>query len=152
MATTRIQVLGLRELGEAMRKLSKDVAIKTARSATAAGARVIKKAAVTNIEKSPSIETGSLHDSVIVKRLGKADTNLTSEHIVTVRGRGKVLKKGKNKGERQTSAPHAHLVEFGTVNMPAEPFLRPAFDTNKMAAVDAIKDKLAQRIAKVTPK
>ncbi len=148
---TTIRVDGLRELGEAMRKLSKDVAIRTARSATAAGARVIKKAAVTNIEKSPSVETGSLHDSVIVKRLGKGDTNLTSEHIVTVRGRGKVIKKGKNKGQRQTSAPHAHFVEFGTVNMPAEPFLGPAFTQHKEAAVTAIKDKLADRIAKVKP-
>ncbi|MBI3150082.1 MAG: HK97 gp10 family phage protein [Betaproteobacteria bacterium] len=134
-----------------MRKLSRSVALKTARSATAAGARVIKKAAVANIEKSPSIETGSLHDSVIVKRLGKNESSLTSEHIVTVRGRGKVVKKGKNKGQRQTSAPHAHLVEFGTVNMPAEPFLGPAFTQHKEAAVTAIKDKLAQRIAKVKP-
>lgn len=152
MATSvTVRVDGLRQLGEAMRKLEKGVALRTARAATAAGAKVIKKAAVSNIEKSPSIETGSLRDSVIVKRLGKGESDLTSEHIVTVRGRGKVAKKGKNKGQRQTQAPHAHFVEFGTVNMPAEPFLGPAFTQQGGAALTAIKVKLAQRIAKVKP-
>jgi HK97 gp10 family phage protein len=147
--TTRVQVLGLRELGEAMRKLSKDVALKTARSATAAGATVIKKAAKSNILKSPSVQTKSLHDGVITKRLGKAETDLTSEHIVTVRGRGKSTKKKDGTVTKTAGAPHAHFVEFGTVNMPAEPFLRPAFEAEKGNAVTAIKDKLAQRIAKV---
>jgi HK97 gp10 family phage protein len=149
--TTRVQVLGLRQLGEAMRLLSSDVALKVARAATAAAAQPVKKAAIRNIVNSPSVQTGSLRDSVIVKRLGRAESALTSEHIVTVRGRGKLIKKGKNKGQHQTSAPHAHFVEFGTVNMPPEPFLQPAFEEQKGNAVEAMKNKLAARIAKVKP-
>lgn len=29
------------------------------------------------------------------------------------------------------AAPHAHLIEFGTVNMRAQPFFRPAFDEQR---------------------
>ena len=84
MATT-FKVSGLRELGEAMRGLQKEVALRIAGSMTNAGAQVVKKAAVANITRNPSVETGSLRDSVIVKKIPKSQTQLTSEHIVTVR-------------------------------------------------------------------
>jgi len=141
---TTVKVEGLRQLGVALKNLDQKVARRASRGATAAAAAVIKKAAKGNIRKSPSIETGSLLKSVIAKRLGKGETNLTSEHIVTVRGRGKK----KKDGTLQESAPHAHLVEFGTVKMPAEPFLRPAYESEKHRAAAAIADKLRAAIAK----
>ena len=147
MATkTRIEVRGLRELGEAMRTLSADVARRVSRQATNAGAQLIKRAAVANIDRSPSVDTGSLRGAVIVKKIPDKQTALTSEHIVTVRGRGKPKTK---KGRKIDRAPYASLLEFGTVNMPAEPFLRPAFEGAKNDAVGAIADKLRQRINKV---
>lgn len=33
------------------------------------------------------------------------------------------------------AAPHAHLIEFGTVNMKAQPFFRPAFDETRREIV-----------------
>jgi len=144
MATTTVH--GLRELGEAMRELKAEVAKSIASSMTNAAAQVIKKAAVANIRSSPSVDTGSLRDSVIVKKIPRSQTSLTSEHIVTVRGRGKLIKRGKKKGQKQTEAPHAHLVEFGTVNMKAEPFLRPSFDHQKGKAVEAMKERGKARI------
>ncbi|MEO6709305.1 MAG: HK97-gp10 family putative phage morphogenesis protein [Planctomycetota bacterium] len=139
----RIEVLGLRELGQAFARLSDDMQKKAARAATNAAAQVVKKRAVLNIITSPSVETGALKRSVIVKKLPPSQTPLTSEHIVTVRGRGKKLKSGKT----QDSAPYAHFLEFGSVKMPAEPFLRPALDAGKQEAIQAMKDKLADRIA-----
>lgn len=139
---TTFKVEGLRELGEAMKALGNDVALRISRAMVNAGAQLVKKSAIANIEKSPSVDTGSLKSSVIVKRLGKNQTRLTAESIVTVRGKGKK----KKDGTRDTAAPHAHFVEFGTVNMPAEPFLRPALDTNKTKAVDAMKAKGKDRI------
>jgi HK97 gp10 family phage protein len=138
-------VEGLRQLGERMRKLSKDVAIKDARASTAAGAQVVKKAVQGKVRSNPSIDTGSLLASVIVKRLPKRDTTLTSEHIVTFRGRGKVSKKT---GVKQAEAPHARHIEFGTVNMAAEPVLRPGFDQSKQQALDAMVKKLDERLKK----
>lgn len=146
-ASVTVEVKGLRELREKMRQLSTKVATKVAVSATGAAARVIKKKAVTNITSNPSIDTGSLRASVITKKVPKSQAQVTSEHIVTVRGRGKPYNK---KGQKINRAPHAHLVEFGTVNMPAEPFLRPAFDNGKTEALNAMVDRLATGIAKAS--
>lgn len=58
------------------------------------------------------------------------------------------------------TAPHAHLVEFGTGPryqkttgkfvgvMPAQPFIRPAFDVKKGAALTAIKREITVEIGK----
>lgn len=57
-------------------------------------------------------------------------------------------------------APHAHLVEFGTGprttkdgrstgQMPAQPFLRPAFDANKQVFIDRVGAALWAEIDKV---
>lgn len=142
VTSTRVQVKGLRELGAAMRALGDDMALKIARAATSAAAQPVKKKAIANVIASPSVDSGSLKSSVIVKRLGKKESKLTSEHIVTVRGRGKK----KKDGTRQTEAPHGSKVEFGTVNMPAEPFLRPAFESEKGNALQAIQNTLRRRI------
>jgi HK97 gp10 family phage protein len=143
---TTFHVSGLRELGEAMRELKKEVSQSIARSMTNAGAQVVKKAAIANIQRNPSIDTGSLRDSVIVKKLPRSQSQLTSEHIVTVRGRGKIIKRGKKKGQRQTEAPHAHFIEFGTVKMKAEPFLRPALDQQKSRIPEVMRQTGWKRI------
>lgn len=143
---TTFSVSGLRELGQSMQELGAEVAQRISVAMTGAAAKVVRAAAVQNVESSPSIETGSLRDSIIVKKIPKSQTALTSEHIVTVRGRGKIIKRGKKKGQRQTQAPHAHFVEFGTVNMPAEPFLRPALDRNQERAAEAMKETGGRRI------
>jgi HK97 gp10 family phage protein len=138
-----IKVEGLKELGEAFRRLDADMQKRAGRSATSAAATPIKRRAINNIRSSPSVETGALSKSVIVKRLPKNQTPPgSSEHIVTVRGRGKKLKSGR----RQDSAPYASKVEFGTVHMPAEPFLRPALDAGKNEAIEAMKKSLAASI------
>lgn len=150
--TTRVRVDGLRQLGAAMKKLDRAVALKGARSATAAAAKPVKNAAIRNIDANPSIDSGDLRKNVIVKRLGKNESSLTSEHIVTVRGRGKKKKNKDGTVTQDQGAPHAHLVEFGTVNMPAEPFLGPAYEQQKQNAVEAMRERLAKFIAKNTPK
>jgi HK97 gp10 family phage protein len=145
MASATFAVKGLRELGEAMRTLKAEVALKYAWQATGAAARVVKKRAVKNIETTPSVRTGNLERSVIIKRMPASERgNLTAEHIVTVRGRGKQTRKG----NLQAGAPYAHFVEFGTVKMPAEPFLRPAIEGGAQEAAEAMKGPLERGIIK----
>lgn len=43
-------------------------------------------------------------------------------------------------------APHGHLIEFGTSNAPAHPFLRPAFESKKAEAVAAAKIEMAETL------
>ena len=68
------KVEGLKELGEAFRRLTVDMQVRAGRSATGAAATPIKRRAINNIKSSPSVETGALSKSVIVKRLPKNQT------------------------------------------------------------------------------
>lgn len=138
-----IQVDGLRQLGEALRELGDVTARKICGQATGAAARLVKEAAKNNIRRSPSVDTGSLLESVIVKKLSKSQTDLTSAHIVTPRHH----RQRRKTKQRQSVAPHAVFVEFGTVNMAAEPFLGPALSQNISQATNAMKDKLSTGIA-----
>lgn len=50
------------------------------------------------------------------------------------------------------SAPHAHLVEFGTRKMAAQAFFRPAFDGGKNAMIEAGMRKLRDRVSRLKRK
>lgn len=131
-----------------MRGLSEDVRTKVARQAVAAGASVVRKAAR---DKAP-VDSGNLKASLIMKRI--RETNLTEEYIVTPRkGKtrdGKAAKRGQ--GKLGKDAYYARFVEFGTVKVPARPFIRPALEDNVQRATQAIADRLAARIKKVSGK
>ncbi len=138
--TVTVHVDGLRELGEKLRLLDAKVSKRLAGRSTGKAANGIKKLAKLKIRSNPSVDTGSLYDAVIVKKIPKSQSALTSEHIVTVRGRGKP--RISKKGIKQAQAPHASLVEYGTVHMPAEPFMRPAWDNGKTGALNEIVQTL----------
>lgn len=138
------KVDGLQALSERMRNLSTKIATRGAVRATGAAAQIVRTAAKDNIKRSPSIVTRSLLDAVILKKLPKSQTSLTSEHIVTVRR----SVRGKKTKTKQATAPHAVFVEFGTVNMPAEPFLRPALARNVSRAIDVMAKRLEDEITK----
>lgn len=52
---------------------------------------------------------------------------------------------------KRPGAPHAHLIEFGTVKSPAHPFMRPAASTAKVQVQEVIKKQLIALI-KATPR
>lgn len=43
--------------------------------------------------------------------------------------------------------PYAHMVEYGTVNMPPFPFIRPAYDAKKAQAEQLIIDTIRKAVA-----
>jgi HK97 gp10 family phage protein len=143
VATTIIHVDGLRQLGENMRSLSVKVAKKVSSRTTSKGAQVIKRRAKANLKTSPSVDTGLLEKNVVIKKLGKRDSKLTSEHIATV-------KKAAYPNDPDNTRRVANFVEYGTVKMPAEPFMRPAFDTGKSEALTAMTDELRRGIDDAT--
>lgn len=70
----------------------------------------------------------------------------------SVRIQHKVLKK---KGALRTSVTagggatyYAPFIEFGTVKMPAQPFLRPAIDGKEQDVIDSIKAEMAIEVPK----
>lgn len=44
--------------------------------------------------------------------------------------------------------PHAHMVEFGTSKMTAQPYMRPAWESTKRQALDVIERELGNEIIK----
>lgn len=46
--------------------------------------------------------------------------------------------------------PHAHLNEFGTVNMSPNPFARPSWEENRGGALEGIKDDFWSEIKKAS--
>jgi HK97 gp10 family phage protein len=143
-----VKVSGLRDLGVAMSRLSADMAGKVARQATAAGAGVVRRAA----RRGAPVDSGNLAAAIVMKR--QRQSRLTEEYLVTVRkGKTRDAKAGKTGQAKQgKDAYYARFVEFGTVKMPARPFLRPALENNLQAATDAMAQRLKQRIEKANGK
>jgi HK97 gp10 family phage protein len=133
-----------------MRELSADVAKRISGQATFAGAKLVKQAA------HPQRAELAVDRDRLAARLDHHQEGAEGPAEGPDRGapghRARPRQATNKKGQKINRAPHAHFVEFGTVNMPAEPFLRPAFDQEKGAAAQAIADRLSARIAKVKPK
>ncbi len=146
MAKTTVRVDGLRQLGEAMRALGEDMSRKVAVAATGAGARVIRDlakqkapvAAEDYVVEGQPVERGNLPKQIVSKQVPKSQRQLTSEHVVAVRGKRK----------HGYASRIGALQEFGTVKQAPQPFMRPAFDEGKDKALQAITDRLRARIAK----
>jgi HK97 gp10 family phage protein len=142
--TIEFKVQGLEDLQRRLKSLSDDMQRNISRAASNAAAQTVKKAAIaraplgTEPHKVGSVVVapGNLKRNIIVKRIPPRETKLTSEHVVTVR-----RKKGQD-------AFYARFLEFGTVKMPAQPFLRPALLTEKESAVDAMAERLRIRLEK----
>lgn len=131
-----VRVEGLQQLGQALSRMRTDMALKIAGRATAAGAGVVKPKAKANLVASPSVITGLLLKNVILKKVPKSQTDLTSAHIVTV-------KKQTYPGDPKRNTRSAgRFLEFGTVKETPEPWLGPALDNNRSQATNAIKNKL----------
>jgi len=143
-STITIRVDGLSALGERMRGLSAKVANKVSARATGKAGALVKRAAKTNL-RARSVETGLLERNVIVKKVPKSRTTLTSEHIVTVK---KAVYPQNSEGGRRTTRRVGVFKEFGTVDQAAEPWLRPALDRNIQPAIQAMKDALEAGIIK----
>lgn len=131
-----------------MRELNADITEKIGRAAMAAGAKVIRDRARTlapisdaphqlGVRKNEIAQPGNLRKNIITKRLQRNERSLTQQYIVKVRqGSGKAGK----------DAFYWSFVEFGTVKMAAQPFMRPAFEGGKEKAVEKIKERLKSRI------
>lgn len=128
---------GLNDIAKDLEKLSKTENNKVLRDATRAGAEVLKAEVIANAP----VRTGKMRKNVVVvtqksRRKGEISSGV---HI-----RGVNPKTGNSDNKMKANNPrnafYWRFVEMGTVNMPAHPFIRPAFDTTQeMAAEAAIK-------------
>lgn len=139
-----VRVEGLREIDLALGELGK-----------ATGRNVMRRVAVKRLEPmaevarrlapdDPATGGNDLRSSIAVstklggyaKRLNKRSKSEAEAHMGPA-GQGGVK-----------APPQGSLQEFGTVNHPPQPFMRPAWDGGKDKLLDGIKDDLWQAIEK----
>ncbi|KGA39397.1 HK97 gp10 family phage protein [Pectobacterium odoriferum] len=134
---------GLNDIAKDLEKLSKAENNKVLRDATRAGAEVLKEEVIANAP----VRTGKMRKNVVVvtqksKRRGEISSGV---HI-----RGVNPKTGNSDNKMKASNPrnafYWRFVEMGTVNMPAHPFVRPAFDTAQEIAAQAAISRMSTAI------
>jgi len=155
MITTDVQVVGLRELDDALAQFSDKVAKKALDSALSYAATPIVKEAKTKaaLANEPhemvygragnkvTVQPGLLKSSIRKRRLKKKELNELGVSAGTAIYIGK--------GTKQKLYPRYWVfVEYGTSKHAPAPFLRPAFDTKAYEAVERFKTKLRQNIEK----
>lgn len=137
MATT-VKLEGLKELEAALSELPKSTSKAVLRRV---GIRALAPVISTARQLVP-VDEGQLRDSLrVTTRLSRRQQRLN-------RKRAADEKAGVELFAGAAALPHAHLVEFGTFNQPARPFLRPAWDANKGAVLKTIQEELGSEIEK----
>jgi HK97 gp10 family phage protein len=142
MADTQ-NLTGFKELAEALKKLGPKVAKNGLRRATSAGAAIVRNDA----RARAPVDTGEMKRDIMMKRARdvKGGDTTGAQYIVYVRS-GKKSRLAGKKRDIQRDSYYWKFIEFGTAKMAAKPFLRPAFEANKEAAVEAIGKSLDETI------
>jgi HK97 gp10 family phage protein len=145
-----VHIDGLKELQENMNKLAADVKRGgLILRGLMAGAKLVRDEAKRRVPVLPAStpwrKSGAIRDNIIAARKQYRKDMLTT--IVRVRTRGWIF--GSNTSKRKPDNPQWWwLVEFGTSQSRAQPFMRPAFESKKLEAVYRIREALAQEINK----
>ena len=137
MAET-VKIEGLRELQAAMRDLPRKLQRQTVQRALREAAKPIHADARSRVP----VQTGAVRRQIAIQRSRKF-TGRDGVFGVVVRVRA-MNKRMRAKGH--TDPFYWKFLEFGTSKMPAQPFMRPAFEGNKQRAIEIIKLALARGI------
>ena len=149
-----VEIKGLKELSAALKELPQNIARNVLRGATGAGAAEIRKEAKVKapVYTGPVSQghppPGTLKRGIYQSQQRKLSTLLSQVFHVGVR----TGKKLKTKQGVSADPYYWKFVEFGTSKMAARPFMRPAFEAKKLAAVEAIRKYMADRIPKEVAK
>ncbi len=148
-----VDLKGLAELERKLTQLAEKLQGKAQRQATNAGAQIIKKAARSRV----SVDTGLLRKNIVVGRSrrnsakGRESYNIFLKREKRIYANTRANRRSKRAGRKyEVDGPafYGRFVEMGTSKMAAKPFMRPAFESSKQAAVDAVRNKLADFIRK----
>lgn len=157
----RFDVSSLREVTEqTVEQLTNALDEPALRAITFAGAEVFREEAKRNALSHK--KTGILYNNIIVKRIEEeSDGSKRQVYLVTVRaGRygggdayywrwvegGHKFVPRKNQGTSWKAHRAAATLEYGTASAPAYPFMRPAYESRKGAAMDAMTEKLREQL------
>ena len=141
MIRPMIAFAGFKELDSDLKLLSQAEQRKVSRKAVRAGAVVFRDA----VRANAPVRSGVLKRSISVDTVRGSTTAGVKFKKVLVKKKGK---KGKHK-----SVPfYWYFLEHGTSNMPAQPFVRPAFDANIKQAEEAVFNQYLNDIDRIFSK
>lgn len=142
MADTK-NLTGFKELAEKLKQLPKKVAKNGLRRAVSSGAAIVRNDA----RKRAPVATGEMKRDIMMKREKDKQGGSTTGAVYSVYVRsGKKSRLAGKKRDVERDSFYWKFVEFGTKDMPAQPFMRPAFEANKDEAVAAIGKTLNEAI------
>lgn len=145
-----VTITGADEAIKRLESLSKAMRGRAVRRALGKGAAVVRKAAKVNALRIDDPETGRRIADNIGQRVRGRISRRTGDPTVSVgvlSERGRIPKGNPDTG-RRGNTPHWHLLELGTEVMRAQPFLRPALESNLQSATDAFAGALGKEIDK----
>ena len=139
MQTTMIEikVAGMADLQKAFKELPRELHAKALRPAVNAAAAVVRKQARSNAP----VDTGVLRKAIYQTRSRSESSAVQETAIVGVRFGRKYRRRGQD-------AWYWKFLEFGTIKLPARPFLRPAFESTKRQQIDAMAARLRKFFAR----
>ena len=154
MANVEVRLQGLVPIAEKMRTLKREIRLKPARSALGQAAKLIRQQAQQNALAVNDPDTGRTIADNIVQRFRSKHHKRTGDLMISV---GVATEKGRiPKGNPDTgpkgNTPHWHLLELGTENMPAQPFLAPAARQQAEAAMHQFTASLDKGIDRILKK
>lgn len=154
MANVEVKLQGLVPIVEKMRTLKREIRLKPARSALGQAAKLIRQQAQQNALAVNDPDTGRTIADNIVQRFRSRYHKRTGDLMISV---GVATEKGRiPKGNPDTgpkgNTPHWHLLELGTENMPAQPFLAPAARQKAEAAMHQFTASLDKGIDRILKK
>lgn len=159
MADNVVEVEGLEGVLDAMKSIQNDVKIRVTRAATRAAANTIRDQARVNARRVDDMTTKEAIYQNIATAYGRKATQATGNMTMRVGVLGGAkpakLRKDKETGENTVNPNSSNpggdtfywrFVEFGTRNVAARPFLRPAMQQSGLAALNAFSIVMSRGI------
>lgn len=147
----KVQLHGLEELKKTLNDLPLALGEKVLRGSLRSAANVIRNEARNNapvLKKDvPHRKPGTVRDAIVVRRSKQDKYGV----YVSVKPLGKSkIKSFKQSGGKSNQNPDDPFYwvfkEFGTSSQPADPFMRPAFESKKMDALGVVQSKMKSRL------
>jgi len=164
MATSvTVQFEGFQEFQDLAKKIADDFGFKDAQNIMVSAARIAMRSALSSAQSAAPVDTGGLRQSLQIearkprakdKRSKYINQNDVAIALITTAPGTKLARKkfiNQRTGVSQIgikSDARATAMEFGTAKVPAQPFLRPALESNSNTITNDLGKSLAQALEK----
>jgi len=136
-----LKILGIPELEKKLLKLEQAVQKKIVTKALRNAAKTVRNIAVANVP----VDSGKLKNSIKVRSLKRRGRKVVGIEVVT----GRRVDLDIDPSDKYY---YPAAVEFGTKDIPAHPFLRPALNNHKDRLIKEIGDEIGAGIIKMARK